>query len=163
MWITIKHTPQQIRFLHVLSFCLFVCLFNIDLKTFCAVWNSPHVLDKTRRTSVQCSTSALIYSRPGLWIFSIKHFFKKMQQYEYFCLCCLFYWINLKYHSNWLLWIWTSTEKKMEFSKKNFFSKCDQIRRKLRVWSYIIKKPLMENLIFCPVFLVILPVLNVST
>ena len=25
--------------------------------------------------------------------------------------------------------------KKMKFSIKNFFSKCDQIRRKLRIWS----------------------------
>ena len=29
----------------------------------------------------------------------------------------------------------------------NFFSKCDQIRRKLRIWSHLLKKPLMENFI----------------
>ena len=28
-------------------------------------------------------------------------------------------------------------------------SKCDQIRRKLRIWSYLLKKSLMENFIFC--------------
>ena len=39
----------------------------------------------------------------------------------------------------------------MKFSIKNFFSKCDQIRRKLRIRSYLLKKSLMENLIFCPV------------
>ena len=27
--------------------------------------------------------------------------------------------------------------KKMKFSIKDFFSKCDQIRRKLRIWSYL--------------------------
>ena len=37
----------------------------------------------------------------------------------------------------------------MKFIVKNFFNKCDQIRRKLRVWSYLLKKSLMENFIFC--------------
>ena len=43
------------------------------------------------------------------------------------------------------------TAQKMEFSIKDFFSKCDQIRRKLRIWSQLMKKPLMENFIFCAV------------
>ena len=38
---------------------------------------------------------------------------------------------------------------KRKFSIKDFFSKCDQIRRKLRIWSHLLKKSLMENLIFC--------------
>ena len=37
----------------------------------------------------------------------------------------------------------------MKFSIKNFFSKCDQIRKKLRIWSLLLKKSLMENFIFC--------------
>ena len=37
----------------------------------------------------------------------------------------------------------------MKFSIKDFFSKCDQIREKLRVWSHLLKKFLIENLIFC--------------
>ena len=37
----------------------------------------------------------------------------------------------------------------MEFSIKDFFSKCDQIRRFLRIWSRLLKKSLMENFIFC--------------
>ena len=36
----------------------------------------------------------------------------------------------------------------MKFSSKDFFSKCDQIRRKLRIWSHLLKKSLMEILIF---------------
>ena len=36
----------------------------------------------------------------------------------------------------------------MKFSIKDFFSKCDQIRRKLRIWSHLLKKALMENFIF---------------
>ena len=44
------------------------------------------------------------------------------------------------------------TAQKMKFSTKDFFSKCDQILRKLRVWSHLLKKPLMENFIFCTVW-----------
>ena len=40
------------------------------------------------------------------------------------------------------------TAQKMKFSIKDFFSKCDQIRRKLRIWTNLLKKPWMENLIF---------------
>ena len=39
----------------------------------------------------------------------------------------------------------------MKFSMKNFFSKCEQIRRNLRIWSHLLKKSLMENFIFCAV------------
>ena len=41
--------------------------------------------------------------------------------------------------------------RKMKFSIKDFFSKCDQIRSFLRIWSYLLKKYLMENFIFCTV------------
>ena len=40
----------------------------------------------------------------------------------------------------------------MKFSIKDFFSKCDQICSKLRIWSHLLKKSLMENFIFCAVF-----------
>ena len=43
----------------------------------------------------------------------------------------------------------------MKFSIKDFSSKCDQIRRKLRIylriWSHLLEKSLMENFIFCAV------------
>ena len=39
----------------------------------------------------------------------------------------------------------------MKFSIKDFFSKCDQIRRKLWIWSHLLKKSSMENFIFCAV------------
>ena len=42
-----------------------------------------------------------------------------------------------------------TTVQKMKFSIKDFFSKCDQIRRKLRIWSHLLKKFLMQNFIFC--------------
>ena len=45
----------------------------------------------------------------------------------------------------------TNTAQKMKFSIKDFFSNCDQIRRKLRMWSHFLKKFLMENFKFCAV------------
>ena len=36
------------------------------------------------------------------------------------------------------------TAQKMKLSIKNFFSKCDQIRRKLHIWSHLMKNSLME-------------------
>ena len=41
---------------------------------------------------------------------------------------------------------WFFTAQKMKFSVTNFFSKCDQIRRKLRIWTHLMKKSIMENL-----------------
>ena len=39
----------------------------------------------------------------------------------------------------------------MKFSIIDFYSKYDQIHRKLRIWSHLLKKSLMENFIFCAV------------
>ena len=44
---------------------------------------------------------------------------------------------------------------KKRFSIKDLFSKCDQIRRKLRIWSHLLKKSLIENFNFCAVNIVI--------
>ena len=49
--------------------------------------------------------------------------------------------------------IWRSlTAQKIKFYIKDFFSKCDQIRRMLRIWLDLLKKSLKEN-IFCAVSL----------
>ena len=42
----------------------------------------------------------------------------------------------------------THHTQKMKFSVKDLFSKCDQIRSFLRIWSHLPKKSWMENLIF---------------
>ena len=39
----------------------------------------------------------------------------------------------------------------MKFSIKHFFGGCRQIRRKLRIWSHLLGKSLMEGFIFCAV------------
>ena len=40
----------------------------------------------------------------------------------------------------------------MKFSIKDLFNKCDQIRRKLRIWSHLLNKSLKKNFIFCALF-----------
>ena len=45
----------------------------------------------------------------------------------------------------------SNTAQKMKFSIKDFFSKCDQIRSLLRIWSHLLKKSFVENFIFCAV------------
>ena len=44
------------------------------------------------------------------------------------------------------------TAQKTKFSIKDFFSKCVQIRKKVRIWSHLLKKSLMEKFIFSAVF-----------
>ena len=38
---------------------------------------------------------------------------------------------------------WNYAQQKMMFSIKDLFSKCDQVRRKLRIWSHLLKKSLI--------------------
>ena len=44
-----------------------------------------------------------------------------------------------------------NTAQKMKLTMMDFFSKCDRIRRFLRIWSHLLRKSLMENFIFCAV------------
>ena len=51
-----------------------------------------------------------------------------------------------------MIFFTTPTTQKMKFSIKDFFSKCDQIRSFMRIWSHLLKESLMENSTFCVVF-----------
>ena len=51
----------------------------------------------------------------------------------------------------------TITAQKMKFSIRDFFSKYDQILRKARIWSHLLKKFLMKNFYFCVVQYFCLP------
>ena len=44
------------------------------------------------------------------------------------------------------------TAQKMKFSVKDFFSKCDQSCKTLRIWSHLLKKSLLENFISYAVY-----------
>ena len=54
--------------------------------------------------------------------------------------CVLSQMINMRSTSN--------TPQKMKFSVNDFFSKCDQIRSFLRIWSHLLEKSLMETSFF---------------
>ena len=41
-----------------------------------------------------------------------------------------------------------NTAQKIKFSIKNFFNKCDQVCRELRIWSDLLEKFLIENFVF---------------
>ena len=70
----------------------------------------------------------------------------KKKCFEKIIHCFLDDWnINFK----WVKSISAVTTQKMKFSNKNFFSKCDQIRSCLWIWSHLLKKFVMENFIFC--------------
>ena len=47
-----------------------------------------------------------------------------------------------------ITWTYIALDKKMKFSIKHFFSKCDQIRSFLRIWSRLLQKPLSGKLHF---------------
>ena len=59
--------------------------------------------------------------------------------------------VDFEYHP--ILWrsYEETLQEKMRLSIKDFFSKCDQSRSFMRIWSHLIKKSWMENLIFCAV------------
>ena len=46
----------------------------------------------------------------------------------------------------------SGTAQKVIFSIEDFFSKCDQIRSFLRIWSHLLKKSLRKSFIFCAVW-----------
>ena len=41
-----------------------------------------------------------------------------------------------------------SNAQKIKRSIEYFFSECDQVRRKLHIWSHLLKKSLMQNFVF---------------
>ena len=63
------------------------------------------------------------------------------------------FWLNIYHKRCWFIRkLHTSgTEQKIKFFIKDFFSKFDQIRMKLRIWSHLLKKSFRENFIFCAV------------
>ena len=58
-----------------------------------------------------------------------------------------FYWIRTSGVSN-EKWVIRATAQKNKFFIEDLFSKCVQIRRKLRIWSHLLKKSSMKNFIF---------------
>ena len=77
-----------------------------------------------------------------------------MPEWLKFCTFCKFCYIAMifcKYFLHYFENRCSHAAQKMKFSIKDFFGKCDQTRRKLRIRSYLLKKSLMENFTFCAV------------
>ena len=51
--------------------------------------------------------------------------------------------------------------RKIKFSIKDFFSKCNQIRSFLAIWSHLLKNSLMENFIFCAVWVISITLVDI--
>ena len=60
----------------------------------------------------------------------------------------IMYAITSKREYSWFDRHCANTAQKIKFSIKYFLSKCDQVRRKLRIWSHFLKNSLMKNFIF---------------
>ena len=69
---------------------------------------------------------------------------------------------NISKSYNLKSYLHVDTAQKMKFSIKDLFSKWHQIRSFLRIWSYLLKKSLMENFIFCAVWYLLLKVGSVK-
>ena len=75
-----------------------------------------------------------------LWSFHIRNLlYGKVFYLQSYVFIIFSVWFLLKIHCT----------QKMKFFIQDFFSKCDQIRSLLRIWSHLLKKSLMENLTFC--------------
>ena len=68
---------------------------------------------------------------------------KYYQEFDFILLITLELMVNVSYHDD-----KPYTAQKMKCSIKYFFSKFDQIRSFLWIWSHLLKKSLMENFIF---------------
>ena len=79
----------------------------------------------------------------------VKSFFKtSLSSFFVFFLWIRFTCPKLWCHCEGTSYFWLSNAQKMKFSIMDFLSKCDQIQSFLRIWSYLLKKSLMENFIF---------------
>ena len=73
-------------------------------------------------------------------------------------ICFLVRAVVQKYHEMSFIYNYSHfyTVQIIKFSIANFFSKYEQIYRKLWIWSYLLKKSLIENFNFCTVLVLIL-------
>ena len=89
----------------------------------------------------------------GSILFSLSIELRFVKWVRFFEQICIVNWVIFFASFCWLwdYWLENLTAPKMKFPIKDFFSKCDQIRRKLWIWWHLLKKSLMEKFIFCAV------------
>ena len=69
--------------------------------------------------------------------------------WDIFCLKWQLLVLSINRVHSWEYCLPQNTTQKMKFSMKDFFSKCDQNRSFLRIWSHLLEKPFMKNCNFC--------------
>ena len=112
------------------------------------------VRDSYLRTPFLQNTSMLLLLLK-LWNLTVLENFKKFPvkdpyrgpltinlQYKYLQSYLTYFWPMFSFHTH-------DTVQKMKVLIKDFFSKYDQISRKLRIWSHLPNKSLMKDFIFC--------------
>ena len=98
-------------------------------------------------SSRSCGASGMF----DVFIRSLELFKSSSKYFPYFLLTHVYLLENPHFFYSSLLHCFTA--QKLKFSIRDFFSKCDQIHRKLRIWSHLQKTSLMENFIFlCSAF-----------
>ena len=102
-------------------------------------------MDKCLKNSSVCFKAN---TRPSLFSKRIfENLFRRKVPYIHWNITWLFVIYILPNTVESFLWD-TSTTQEMKFSIKGFFSDCDQIRKKLQIWSHLLKKSWMGNFIF---------------
>ena len=95
-----------------------------------------------------------------IYLLHIHHYVKSPQIRSFLKVRVFLYLVQIQENTDLRkLRIWTlfmqctfpNTAQKMKFSINDFFSKRDQIRCFLRIWSHLLKKSLMEKFVFCTV------------
>ena len=134
--------PRFLRLYMIEFFCLQYLNFTITLSDLFIRWQAAKSLGITL---TPVSGNALqMFSSKRFSVISVGAGFNSIFSF-------LLYWELVTALRSNLMILVSNTAQKMKFSIKDFFSKCEQIRRKLRIWSHLLKKSLMENFIFCAV------------
>ena len=88
--------------------------------------------------------------KSNIQVFTILFFSPSFFYFNNLLHICGIFKLQRLWNKYWIL-VLKLTGQKMKSPIKDFFSKCDQIRRKLPIWSHSLKKSLMEDFIFCAV------------
>ena len=141
------------------------------LETFPTIFSHAFgsVLQRRKKVIYFCEVYRILYTMSVIWYTRIFTLYLPLLLVSIFQsrLDLVFFlylkiWLTWSIHVLWKMFFgdlvsyWPTTfitVQKVKFLIKDFFSKCDEIRRKLRIWSYILKKSLIENFIFCAVHL----------
>ena len=117
------------------------------IKCGCMQGALTQILGKSEQ---KCAKNQAFFSKLCSSFFKIKEFFPL--EFSFLLRCWLLYGYFRKASNK--AYIWNKrryTAQNMKFSIKDFFSKCNQIYSFLWMWSYLLKKSLMKNFIFCAV------------